>query len=311
MTVVTVTVNPCIDKTFSVERIAPERKLSASDVGRYPGGGGINVARVVQRLGGEVRALWTCGGSMGEILAGLLEAESIPHVPVRIQGSTRENIIVRDLASDQQFRFGLPGPEVRADERRAWTEELRAHASSASYVVLSGSLPSGVPTAWYGELIRAVPSSTRVVLDTKNDALARALEVGVYLIKPNVHELEELVGGELGDDAHIARAARDLIDRGGTQAVLVSLGRGGALLVTAEGAEHLGAPAVPIRSKVGAGDSMVGGLVAALARDCPLGEAARWGIAAGAAAVMTPGTELSRREDVERLFDLVRAEETK
>lgn len=306
MTVVTVTVNPCIDKTFSVPRLVTERKLSASDVRCYPGGGGINVARVIQRLGGNVKALWSCGGATGPILAGLLEAEALSHVPVPIRGAVRENVIVRDRSTDQQYRFGMPGPEISAAERRAFCVLLAEHAASARYAVLSGSLPAGAPPAWYAELVRCLPSSVRIVLDTKHEALASALDAGAYLIKPNVHELEELVGRELGDDTRIEAAARSLIDRRAAEVVLVSLGRGGALLVTADGAERLTAPAVPMRSKVGAGDSMVGGVVAALSRGRSLSEAARVGVAAGAAAVITEGTELARREDIERLLDCLR-----
>jgi 6-phosphofructokinase 2 len=139
------------------------------------------------------------------------------------------------------------------------------------------------------------------VVDTKDAALARALDAGVFLIKPNIHELEQLVGRELAGDRAVAEAAGEIVDRGGAEVALVSLGRGGAMLVTADGVEHLRAPVVPLGSKVGAGDSMVGGLAVALARGRELRDAARYAVAAGAAAVMTPGTELCRAEDVERL----------
>jgi 6-phosphofructokinase 2 len=305
VTVLTVTLNPCIDKTFTVDRVVPERKLSAGDVRRFPGGGGINVARAICRLGGDAHALWASGGSVGEDLATLLEDECVAHTPVAIRAGIRENLIIRDTSTDQQYRFGMPGPEIVEDERQDWLRRVREHGASARYVVLSGSLPDGVPLDWYGELIRAVPEDVPVVVDTKRAALGRALEVGVHLIKPNVHELEELVARELCGDDDIAAAARELIARRAVAVVVVSLGRGGALVVTERSAERLSAPSVPKRSKVGAGDSMVGGLVNALARGCSLAEAARWGVAAGAAAVMTEGTELCRREDTERLLGRV------
>lgn len=134
--------------------------------------------------------------------------------------------------------------------------------------------------------------------------------MGVYLIKPNVHELEELVGRELSDDAAPAQAAREIVGRGGAEVVVVSLGRGGALLVAEDEVGRFSAPSIPLRSKVGAGDSMIGGVVAALAQNRPLPEAVRSGVAAGAAAVMTEGTELCRREDAERLYESVRRQET-
>lgn len=299
--VLTVTLNPTIDKTFSVERVVPDRKLAASDVRQFPGGGGINVARAICRLDGDAHALWACGGSTGGKLAELLEADCIAHTPVRIHAEVRENLIVEDLSSRQQYRFGMPGPDLSDDEQHHWLEQVGECSGAAKYVVLSGSLPRRISSQWYGELIRAVPRETRVVVDTKREPLAEAMKVGVYLVKPNVHELEELVNRQLEGDQDIAAAARDLIQQGGAQVVLVSLGRGGALLATADGAHRLSAPAVPMRSKVGAGDSMVGGAVNALARGCSLTEAARWGVAAGAAAVMSEGTELCRKEDTERL----------
>jgi 6-phosphofructokinase 2 len=303
--VVTVTVNPCIDKSFAVARVVPERKLSAHDLRHDPGGGGINVARVITRLRGEVRALWTCGGPTGELLAQMLDAESIVHEPVLIRDSVRENLIVGDDSTGEQYRFGLPGPELSEAERGEWLVRLRGCTPAPAYVVLSGSLPPGVSADWYAELIRAAPGGARVVVDSKREALARAVEVGVYLIKPNAAELAEITGEQPDDDQGIEAAARDIVEGGGAEVVLVSLGRGGALLVTHAGVERFSAPAVPLRSKVGAGDSLVGGLVGALARGDSLTDAAAHGVAAGAATVMTPGTQLCRPEDVARLYERV------
>ncbi|MFU8816842.1 MAG: 1-phosphofructokinase family hexose kinase [Pseudomonadales bacterium] len=303
--VLTVTLNPSIDKTFSVERVVPERKLPTSEVRNFPGGGGINVARAICRLGGQAHALWTCGGSTGVLLTELLDAERLHHDPVRVADSVRENLIIKDVSNDQQFRFGLPGPKLSQQERDLWCNSLREHGAGADFVVFSGSLPRGVPVEWYGELVRAAPAGARVVVDTKKDALAAALAVGVYLIKPNIHELEEAVGHELEGDDAIGAAAREVIERGAAEVVLVSMGRGGAMLATADGIHRLSAPSVTPRSKVGAGDSMVGGVITALTRGASIVEAASYGVAAGAAAVMSEGTDLCTREDTERLLTRV------
>jgi 6-phosphofructokinase 2 len=308
VTIATITLNPCIDKTFSVDRVIPDRKLSVNAVHRYPGGGGINVARVIRRLGGEAEALWSCGGSNGELLFDLLDAEGVDHRPIAMEKETRENLIITDESDDAQYRFGVPGPGLTESERSDWLAKVRRWSEPPPYAVFSGSVPEKVSLDWYGELLRAVPDETRVVVDTKRSALAKALDQGVYLVKPNVHELEEVIGGELEDDEQIVDASRDLIRRGGAEVVLVSLGRGGAIITTSEGAERLSAPAVKIRSKVGAGDSMVGGLVFALAQGRSLTEAARMAVAAGAAAVTTEGTDLCHREDVERLYERVERE---
>jgi 6-phosphofructokinase 2 len=309
MTTLTVTLNPSIDKNFAVDRIVPERKLVATRVRNFPGGGGINVARAICRLGGSARALWSCGGSAGTLLGNLLDAEAVAHEPLPIRASVRENLIAYDVSCDHHYRFGMPGPDFTDDERAHWIERVRELGGSSEFVVFSGSLPPNVPVSWYGDLIRAAPDSARVVVDTKRDALVRALEVGIFLIKPNIHELEEIIGHDLEGDEAIGRAAQELIQRGATEVVLVSLGRGGALLVTAEGAQRLSAPAVKVRSKVGAGDSMVGGVITALMAGASIIEAAKHGVAAGAAAVMSEGTDLCRREDAERLLARVQGPE--
>lgn len=302
MSVVTATLNPCIDKTFSVKRMIPERKLAGSAPVEYPGGGGINVARVLTRLGVDGLALWSRGGVTGRKLGQLLDAEQVPHRPVSIEQAVRENLIIRDDSTGQQYRFGMPGPTLSATDREAWMGALRDRAPSTRYVVFSGSLPGGTSADWYERLLAAAPSDARLIVDTKQQALRRALRHGVFLIKPNINELEELVERELPDDAAIERACRDIIASGGAEVVVVSLGRGGAILITREAVERFVAPSVRLCSKVGAGDSMVGGIVAALAQDRGLSEAVTLGVAAGAAAVMTEGTELCHREDVERLY---------
>jgi 6-phosphofructokinase 2 len=311
MPFITVTLNPCIDRHFLVERLMPEVKLSARDVRLYPGGGGINVARAVRRLGGDALALWSCGGSVGEVLAHLLDLENVPHDPLCIRDSVRENLIVTDASSGQQYRFGMPGPELTPDEREAWLLHVRKAPSSPEYAVISGGLPHNAPVEWYGELIREMKRKARVVVDAKGAALVKATDIGVYLVKPSLREIEELTGRRLLEDDQIEQAARGLIQRGAAEAILVSLGRGGALLATAELTVHFSAPTVPVRSAVGAGDSMVGGLVLSLAQGRSLSDAARFGVAAAAAAVMREGTELCHRDDADRLFAQVRCEEVR
>jgi 6-phosphofructokinase 2 len=307
---VTVTLNPCIDKTLSVERVVADRKLAGRNVHVYPGGGGINVARATTRLGVEALALWSCGGDVGRHLERLLEAEHVAHVPVPIDGETRENWIVLDESSGEQYRFGLPGPRFSPADRKRWLEAIESAAPAAEYVVFSGSLPDAEPGDWYQELLRAVRGSARVIVDTAGVALRRALDRGVYLIKPNQRELGDAVGRELTRETEIEEVARGIVGAGGAEVVVVSLGRGGAICVTKEGATRFAAPAVLARSKVGAGDSMVAGLTAALAQQRSLDDAVELGVAAGSAAVMNEGTELCRREDTERIYQRLRRRET-
>lgn len=307
--VVTVTLNPALDETFDVDEIVPERKLTVHHVRRQPGGGGLNVARVAARLGADVLALWSRGGATGQELGERLDEEKVPHQPIEIAGRTRRNVIARDLGRDQQYRFGLPGAPLSADELRRFDDALAQLHPAPAFLVLSGSLPPGVPPSWYAHAVRHAPTSTRVVVDTKDRALALAVEDGgAYLLKPNIDELERLAGHELRGDDAVAEVALRIVRRGQAELVLVSLGRAGAWLVSREGVERIVAPCVRPRSKVGAGDSMVGAMVTALAQGRPPSEAARYAVAAGSAAVLTEGTELCRPADVERLFhDMTRA----
>lgn len=307
--IVTLTVNPAVDKNTQVERVTADDKLRCERPRREPGGGGLNVARALQRLGGSATAVYVHGGPTGRILEQLLDDEEIPQQPFAIDGWTRENLHVTETSTERQYRFGMPGPKLREPEWLELLETLGAMDPAPAYLVASGSLPPGVPADFYGRVARiAADRGTRLIVDTSGEALREAVEAGVYLIKPNLRELQQLAGRSLDSEFQQEEAARAVIDAGRCEAVVVSRGAGGAMLVTDAGGVHLRTPTVPIRSKVGAGDSMVAGLTLGLARGWALPDAVRYGIAAGAAAVMTPGTELCRRDDTERLYEQIAAE---
>lgn len=300
--IVTLTLNPAVDKNSEVQQVLAERKLRCEEPEYQPGGGGLNVARAIAELGGDVAAYWTCGGVIGQLLRQLLDDEQVAHTPIEIEAQSRENLIVYERSSGLQYRFGMPGARLKPDEIEACIDMLRAIEPPPDYLVLSGSLPPSVDDALYAKVADAMPSPCRVVLDTSGTPLQRGLDAPVYLIKPNMRELGQLAGREVEDDSQIHSVARSLIDQAKVEVVVTSLGSGGAVLTTADEHRHVRAPTVSIRSKVGAGDSMVAGMVFALSQGKPLADALRFGVAAGSAAVMTGGTELCRREDVERIF---------
>jgi 6-phosphofructokinase 2 len=300
--IATLTVNPTIDINTRVEQVIAGRKLRCSRPHREPGGGGINVSRAIHRLGGESTLLFLNGGPTGDILRQLLEEEGLDPREIPIRGWTRENVHVVEERSEQQFRFGMPGPEVHEEEWQRCLDEVRRLDPPPDYLVASGSLAPGIPDDFYRRAARVgLEIGARVVVDTSGEALRQMKGGGAFLIKPNVHELQELAGRELEDDAAQADAARDAIRDGCCEVVALSLERGGTVVITAEGSEFVRAPTVPIRSKVGAGDSMVAGVVLGLARGMELMDAIRFGVAAASSAVMTEGTELCRREDTERI----------
>ncbi len=300
--IVTLTLNPAVDKNSEVQQVVAERKLRCEEPEYHPGGGGLNVARAIAELGGDVAAYWTCGGAIGQLLRQLLDDEEVAHTPIEIEAQCRENLIVYERSSELQYRFGMPGAPLKPDEIEACIDMLRAIDPPPDYLVLSGSLPPGVDDALYAKVASAMPSSCRVVLDTSGVPLQHGLDAPIYLVKPNMRELGQLAGQEVKDDSQIRDVACSLIDQAKVEAVVTSLGSGGAVLTTADEHRHVRAPTVSIRSKVGAGDSMVAGLVLALSQGKLLADALRFGVAAGSAAVMTGGTELCRREDAERLF---------
>jgi len=302
--ILTLTMNPGIDKSSRVDNVVPERKLRCERPRYEPGGGGINVSRAIGRLGGKSVALYLAGGRTGQTLGDLLEREGLDHVPVRIEGWNRENLIVREESTGQQFRFGMPGPDVSEIEWQQCLTTMSGIDPRPEYIVASGSLPPGVPQDFYARVARlAKEMGARMVLDASGEPLALALREGVFLVKPNLREASGIAGHEAGDEPGYEGWAARIAGSGGSEVVVISLGAAGAAVVTAEGCEHLRAPAVPIESKVGAGDCMVAGIVLSLTRGLALTDAVRFGVAAGAAAVMTPGTELCRREDTERLYE--------
>lgn len=303
-TIVSMTMNPAIDKSSTVPHVVAERKLYCKPPRFEPGGGGVNVSRAIKKLGGKSVLLYPGGGLTGERLKELLDKEDLVHQPFPIEGLIRESLVILEESTGQQYRFGMPGPEVQKKEWEQFLRELSVIEPSPDYLVASGSLPPGLPVDFYARVARIGKNrGAKVIVDVSGEALKQALQEGVYLIKPNVREFRELVGKEFTEESQIKASAQKMIEKGRCEVLVISLGAAGALMVSREFAEHILPPTVPIISKVGAGDSMVAGIVLSLARGKPLRESVLFGVAAGTAAVMTPGTELCRREDVERLFE--------
>lgn len=306
--IATLTMSPTIDVNTAIDYVVPERKLRCGPPSYEPGGGGINVSRAVKKLGGESVALYASGGPTGQMLEILLGREGLNHRPIPIGDWVRQNLIVMEESTNRQYRFGLPGPLIEEQEWKGCLDALSALEPKPDYIVASGSLPPGVPQDFYAGLARlARDLESRLVVDTSGEALRMALREGVYLIKPNLRELGQVTGQEFTDELQQERLAAEIVRSGQSEVVVVSLGASGALLVTSNGVEHIQSPTVPIRSKVGAGDSMVAGIVLSLARGMSVEESALFGVAAGSAAVMTPGTELCRREDAEKLYERMKS----
>jgi 6-phosphofructokinase 2 len=300
--IVTLTMNPALDIATATGRVVPGHKLRCSEPRYDPGGGGINVARAVHALGGKAMAVFPLGGPAGEMIRHLLDEAGVPHHAIAVEGFTRESLAVEERNTGQQYRFILPGPTIAGRDQERCLDELARLAPQADYIVASGSLPLGVPDDFYARVAElARRFERRFILDTSGMALKHAGS-GVWLLKPSLSELGSLVGRELRSVAEQEQAACEIIAQRRAEIVVLSLGAEGALLVTGAESKRFAAIPVAARSTVGAGDSMLAGIVLALSRGLALPEAVRFGMAAGAAALLGSGTELCKRSDVERLY---------
>jgi len=300
--ILSIALNPTVDLSCDAQQVVPTRKTRTHNQKYYPGGGGVNVARVVAELGGAVDLLYMSGGATGTILDECLAETRIQCQRVQIAAQTRLSFTVHDKTNAEEYRFVPEGPMVDGTELDQMLDSVQAF--DGQYVVVSGSLPPGVPPDIYARIAQiAKRQGVRFVLDSSGEGLRRTIEKApVFLMKPNIRELEFLVGRPLGkDDAQ--QAAQQLVADGAADNIVVSLGGEGAFLVTATSVKYLPAKEVTVRSAVGAGDSFLGAMTFSLAAGHPMETAFLFGVAAGASAVMTPGTELCHREDVFRFFE--------
>ena len=300
--IITVTVNPSLDKSTQFTGLVPEQKIRCTAPRYDAGGGGINVSKAISRLGGESLCVFTSGGSTGIMLEELVRQEGIELKAIPTQNWTRENLVALDTNTNAQYRFCFPGAlitKIEKDKIIQTIQELKP-----KYLVLSGSLNEGLPTDFYKSVADlAKLSGSKIIVDTSGEALQKVLETGVYLVKPNVGELAKLIGVARLEMEEVEAAARTLIEKGSVEIVVVSLGSHGAVLVTNDQTEFVPAPNVVKKSTVGAGDSMVGGMVWALSQNKSLKEVVQWGVACGSAATMNEGTQLFKLEDAKRLFE--------
>ena len=302
--IITVTFNPTIDKSTSIAALMPERKLQCSEPRFEPGGGGINVARAIKKLGGEAVAIYPAGGYSGKFLNELMAREGVTVQPIETKSHTRENLIVFDKSTSLQYRFGMPGSEVLEEEWRQLLADIEN--SGAEYIIASGSLPPGMPTdifGWIADIARKM--NAKLVVDTSGEALKKAVDKGVFLLKPNLGELSSLVGKDEVSHESVDEIAKEIISRNCCQAIMVSLGSAGARLITKDEVIQVIPPVVKRLSTVGAGDSMVAGVILSLSRGMDLKEALKYGVACGTAATLNPGTELCKLEDVEKLYKII------
>jgi len=298
--IVTLTLNPAIDVSSDAETVVHTRKVRTTNERMEPGGGGINVARVLKQLGADVRAIFLGGGVTGRVLDDLLVRAGIERRMIEIADDTRLSLTVVETSTGNEYRFVPEGPKVTQAEAAAALEV--ASSAECDYLVASGSLPPGIGEDFYVRLCQAVSArGARFVVDTSGDALRAVLEAGgAFLVKPSRGEFEEFVGRKL-TDAELASEAKELVRSGKAENVAITLGRDGAILAARDGVRVSAALPVKACSAVGAGDSFLAGMVYGFATGRSAHVAFRAGLAAGAAAVLSCGSDLAKPEDLERL----------
>jgi 6-phosphofructokinase 2 len=302
--VLTITLNPAIDKSTTIPALLPAKKLRCTLPEFHAGGGGVNVSSVLAKFGYTSTAMFLVGGFTGVFFEKLVREQGIETLVVNFDGYTRENLIVHDLSTDLQYRFGMPGPTIQDSEWRECLKKLE-EAEGFTYFVLSGSNPSGVPLEFYSKAAEIVRQKKgKLIIDTSGDALKHALGTGIFLAKPNIGELSSLSGVKELDARSAVEAARKIIDSGHCEVLVISMGPAGAALVTAKEYFHEAAPAIKVKSTVGAGDSMVAGVIMALQQKLSWRDVLRYGIAAGTAATIKAGTGLCSKEEFEKIYSL-------
>ncbi|MGE5452771.1 MAG: 1-phosphofructokinase family hexose kinase [Acidobacteriota bacterium] len=301
--IVTVTMNPALDVSTAVNQVTPTHKLRCEAAQMHPGGGGINVARVIHRLGTDCLALFPSGGLNGKAIETRLDAEGVPFQSIPIAQESRESFSVHERQTGLDYRFVVPGPKLQESEWRACLTAVRSLRPVPRYLVASGSLPPGVPQDFYaqlGQLCRT--QDTLLALDASGPALLAGLQAGVYVFKPSLRELRELTGQALTTNAERIQAARTLIEQGQSEIVALSLGDEGAMLITRNQAWSAPALPVPVASTIGAGDSFLAGLIWALSENQPLEQAFAQALATATAALLSPGTALGQPQDIADLL---------
>jgi 1-phosphofructokinase family hexose kinase len=304
----TVTLNPAVDRELTVPAMEFDSVLRASESRLDFGGKGFNVSRLLKGMGAASTAVGFLGGRAGELLQDGLQRLGIDTDFVWISGETRTNVSIVTQAHDHYIKVNEKGPLVDADKQKELLEKIDSLAKPGDWWVLAGSLPPGVSDDFYARIVNVLNKhEAHGILDTSGESLRLGCAEKPYLVKPNTEEAHVLTGLPMDTSFEIAAAAAEIC-RIGAQNVVVSMGKAGALLHTAGDTWLTHSPKIQEKNPIGAGDSMVGGLIWALTQGIRLKEALSWGIASGAATASLPGTEVGTRPLIEELYSQVRYE---
>ena len=307
MSIITLTINPALDKSAKINGLVPEQKLRCFSINHQPGGGGVNISRVLKRLGTESNCMVALGGETGNLFENLLLKEGVKLTKLPIASSTRENFSVVDTQTSLQYRFGMPSNKILSDELEAIKKILQKKVKNNDVLVLSGSLPELVSENFYSEIITLFEhTKVKIVLDTSGKPLEETLkDKAVFLVKPNQRELAQLANKEFLSTKEQEAFAMSMIESKKAEYIVVSLGARGAFMASKEGIIYQTTPSVKVNSTIGAGDSMVAGLLYALEHGFSNKHVLKYGVACGVATTMSEGTNLASIENIEHALELI------
>ena len=304
----TLTLNPAIDREFTVNAVEFDTVLQATESQVDFGGKGFNVSRLLKSMDTPSTAIGFVGGRAGEQMRDGLKLLEITTDFVWISEETRTNISIVTQSHDHYIKVNEKGPLVDESKQRELLGKIESIARSGDWWVLAGSLPPGVPDSFYAQITEILNDRKAItILDTIGESLRLGCRAKPFLVKPNAEEACHLTGLPVENTAQVALAATE-IRKMGAQNVVISLGKKGALLQTSDGSWLVHSPKIKEKNPIGAGDSMVGGLVWALAQGHSLKESLGWGAASGAATASMSGTEVGSRPLIEELFHKVEYE---
>jgi 6-phosphofructokinase 2 len=303
--IVTITFSPSVDKSVSIDKMLPETKMKCYDVETFPGGGGINVARVLTRFNCAVTALFPANKFIIPFFEKSLKKEKVRYSIIESKNATRESIEVFEQQTKKQYRLVIPSNDLRKNE---WAACLKAldQFENIDYIIVSGSLPKNAPATIFEKVAKITNlRSARLIIDSSGESLKNAVKESVYLLKPNLEEFRLLIGQANLEETNLTEAALKFLQKSKCENLVISLGSKGAMLFSKSETHFIKAPKVKVKSTVGAGDSMLAGLIYGLSLGLNLKECLQHGIAFGTATTLQNGTALCSPKDVEKLLPIV------
>lgn len=306
MNIVTLTINPALDKSATIDQLVPEQKLLCHAIEFQAGGGGVNISRELHTLDVKNNCIFTCGGDTGETFKGLLKDEKLQITPITTQAWTRENLAIVDAKTNLQYRFGMPGHGLQTTEIETLKTSINKAVTDNSLFIISGSIPESMSPEFYIEILDGLAAkNVKIIVDTSGEALKASLKRPVFLMKPNQGELAKLASADFLTKSEQEAFAMQLINNEHAEYVVVSLGARGAFLASKKGVFYQNTPSVKVMSTIGAGDSMVAGLVYAIVQGMSSKDILKWGVVCGVATTITPGTNLAYKENIRIVLDLL------